>query len=56
MVVIVRKYRPQSDHVERSDLGKRFYIAGQERESRESQEREGERGRGFSETQHDLIG
>jgi hypothetical protein len=24
----VRKYRPQSDHVERSDLAKRFFIAG----------------------------
>jgi hypothetical protein len=24
----VRKYRPQSDHVERTDLAKRFFIAG----------------------------
>jgi hypothetical protein len=28
----VRKYRPQNDHVERSDLAKRFFIAGWERE------------------------
>jgi hypothetical protein len=44
----VRKYRPQSDHVERSDLAKRFFIAGWERERAESQEREGERGRGLN--------
>jgi hypothetical protein len=31
----VRKYRPQSDHVERSDLAKRFFIAGWERERTE---------------------
>jgi hypothetical protein len=34
----VRKYRPQNDHVERSDLAKRFFIAGWERERAESQE------------------
>jgi hypothetical protein len=28
----VRKYRLQNDHVERSDLAKRFFIAGWERE------------------------
>jgi hypothetical protein len=28
----VKKYRPQNDHVERSDLAKRFFIAGWERE------------------------
>jgi hypothetical protein len=39
---IVRKYGPQNDHVERSDLAKRFFIAGWERE------REGERGRGLT--------
>jgi hypothetical protein len=36
----VRKYRPQNDHVERSDLAKRFFIAGWERGRAESQERE----------------
>jgi hypothetical protein len=45
-VVSVRKYRPQSDHVERSDLAKRFFIAGwarerAERAKREKQERQG---------------
>jgi hypothetical protein len=24
----IRKYRPQNDHMERSDLAKRFFIAG----------------------------
>jgi hypothetical protein len=33
--------------VERSDLAKRFFIAGWERERSESQERERERGRGL---------
>jgi hypothetical protein len=37
----VRKCGPQNDHVERSDLAKRFFIAGWERERAESQEREG---------------
>jgi hypothetical protein len=36
-----RKCGPQNDHVERSDLAKRFFIAGWERERAESQEREG---------------
>jgi hypothetical protein len=49
----VRKYRPQSDHVERSDLAKRFFIAGWERERAESQESEGERGRGLNTPQWD---
>jgi hypothetical protein len=35
----VRKYRPQNDHVERSDLAKRFFIARWEKERAESQER-----------------
>jgi hypothetical protein len=59
----VGKCRPQSDHVERSDLAKRFFIAGWEREraerERERQRERGERGRGLntlSETRHDLIG
>jgi hypothetical protein len=49
--------------VERSDLAKRFFIAGWERERAESREREREReregGRGlntFIETCHDLVG
>jgi hypothetical protein len=42
-LVGVRKYRPQNDHVEKSDLAKRFFIAGWERERAESQEREQER-------------
>jgi hypothetical protein len=40
----VGKCRPQSDHAERSDLAKRFYIAGWERE-RAERERERERER-----------
>jgi hypothetical protein len=36
------KCRPQSDHVEKSDLAKRFFIAGWERE-RAKRERERER-------------
>jgi hypothetical protein len=37
----VRKYRPQSDHVERSDLAKRLFIAsGRGREQRAKRERE----------------
>jgi hypothetical protein len=31
----VRKYRPQNDHVERSDLAKRFFIARWERKRAE---------------------
>jgi hypothetical protein len=49
----VRKYRPQSDHMERSDLAKRFFIAGWERERAERAEREGERGRGLNTPQWD---
>jgi hypothetical protein len=56
----VRKYRPQNDHVERSDLAKRFFIARWERERAERAKRERERGAGaytpLNETQHDLIG
>jgi hypothetical protein len=47
-VLTVRKCGPQNDHVERSDLAKRFFIVGWERERAESQEREGERGRGLN--------
>jgi hypothetical protein len=43
----VRKYRPQSDHLERSDLAKRFFIAGWERERAERAKREKERGQGL---------
>jgi hypothetical protein len=43
MVPNVRKYRPQNDHMERSDLAKKFFIAGWERERAE---REKERGAG----------
>jgi hypothetical protein len=42
--VLVRKYRPQNDHVERSDLAKRFFIARWERERAERAKRERERG------------
>jgi hypothetical protein len=49
----VRKYRPQNDHVETSDLAKRFFIAGWEREREESQESKGERGRGLNTPQWD---
>jgi hypothetical protein len=34
--------------MERSDLAKRFFIAGWEREKAESQKREGERSRGLN--------
>jgi hypothetical protein len=51
--VNVRKYRLQNDHEERSDLAKRFFIARWERERAESQEREGERGRGLNTPQWD---
>jgi hypothetical protein len=44
----VRKCGPQSDHVERSGLAKRFFFAEWERERVESQERERERGRGLN--------
>jgi hypothetical protein len=44
---------PKNAHVERSDLAKRFFIAGWERERAESQEREGERGRGLNTPQWD---
>jgi hypothetical protein len=44
---------PKSDHVERSDLAKRFFIAGWVRERAESQEGEGERGRGLNTPQWD---
>jgi hypothetical protein len=51
---VVRKYRPQNDHVERSDLAKRFFIARWERErARESKERGGERGRVLNTPQWD---
>jgi hypothetical protein len=36
---------PKSDHVERSDLAKRFFIAGWERERTKSQEGEAGRAR-----------
>jgi hypothetical protein len=42
----VRKYRAQNDHVERSDLAKRFFIAGWERERAERAKRERKRGTG----------
>jgi hypothetical protein len=38
-----KEIRPQNDHVERSDLGKRFFIAGWERERVERAKRERER-------------
>jgi hypothetical protein len=38
---------PKSDHVERSDLAKRFFIAGWERERAERAKRERERGAGL---------
>jgi hypothetical protein len=44
---------PKCDHVERSDLAKRFLIDGWERERAESQERERERGRGLNTPQWD---
>jgi hypothetical protein len=62
----VGKCRPQSDHVERSDLAKRFFIARwergraeRERERERERKREREKGKGLntlSETRHDLIG
>jgi hypothetical protein len=49
----VKKCGPQNDHMERSDLAKRFFITRWERERAESQEREGERGRGLNTPQRD---
>jgi hypothetical protein len=43
---VVRKYRPQNDHLERIDLAKRFFIAAWERERAERAKRERERGAG----------
>jgi hypothetical protein len=45
-IYAVRKYRPQNDHMERSDLAKRFFIARWERERAERAKRERERGAG----------
>jgi hypothetical protein len=51
---------PKNDHVERSDLAVRFFIAGWERERAKRAKRErGREGQGLkypSGTQHDLIG
>jgi hypothetical protein len=44
--LFVRTYRPQNDHMERSDLAKRFFIARWERERTERVKRERERGAG----------
>jgi hypothetical protein len=52
-ILSVRKCGPQNDHVERSDLAKRFFIVRWERERAESQKREGERGRGLNTPQRD---
>jgi hypothetical protein len=46
ILTFVGNVGPKSDHMERSDLAKRFFIAGWERERAESQERERERGAG----------
>jgi hypothetical protein len=42
VVCVVRKYRPQNDQVERSDLAKRFFIAGWERERAKGEKQEGQ--------------
>jgi hypothetical protein len=47
--------KPLSDHVERSDLAKRFFIARWERERNKRERRAGAL-IPLSETQHDLIG
>jgi hypothetical protein len=50
----VRKYAPQSDHVERSDLAKRFFIAGLgEGDSQEPRQRGREERRGLNTPQQD---
>jgi hypothetical protein len=47
-VVLVRKCGPQNDHVERSDLAKRFFIARWEREKGKREPRErGREGQGL---------
>jgi hypothetical protein len=47
MYICVRNVGPKSDHVERSDLAKRFFIARWERERAERErERERESGAG----------
>jgi hypothetical protein len=48
----VRKYRPQNDHVERSDLAKRFFIARWEKE-RAKGERDWQEGQGLFTPQRD---
>jgi hypothetical protein len=48
-------WAPKCDHVERSDVAKRFFIAGWERERAESQERQGERGRGLNTRHWDSV-
>jgi hypothetical protein len=50
----VGKCRPQSDHVERSDLAKRFFIAGWERETAE-REREREAGAYYPSVRFGMI-
>jgi hypothetical protein len=44
---------PKNDHVERSDLAERFFIAGWERERAKRAKRERERGRGLNTPQWD---
>jgi hypothetical protein len=44
---------PKSDHVERSDLAKRFFIAGWEKERAERAKREREKGKGLNTPQWD---
>jgi hypothetical protein len=46
-VSIVGKCRPQSDHVERSELAKRFFIAGWEKERAKRAKREKQEGKGL---------
>jgi hypothetical protein len=41
-VASVENVGPKSDHVERSDLAKRFFIAGWERESAKGERHEGQ--------------
>jgi hypothetical protein len=42
------KWGPQNDHVERSDLAKRFFIARWEREKAKRDKRERGKGRGLN--------
>jgi hypothetical protein len=46
-LLLVRNVGPKSDHMEKSDLAKRFFIAGWERERAKRAKREKQKGQGL---------